>query len=74
MLIEVLIYGNVALGRKLGKAMKIAKSQGHNPDKTEYFHSHFKAFFSMVKLTLDSKTPLRAIYIFIDGFMRVQRK
>lgn len=49
MLCEVLlIYSNIALGRKLGKSLKTAKGHGHNPDKTRHSNPQIKVCFSMV--------------------------
>lgn len=73
MVTEVLIYSNIALGRKLVKAMKIAKSIIQI--KLSIFILTLKSLFkSMVKLKLDSKTPLRVTYIFIDAFHEDTRK
>lgn len=77
MLIEVLIiYNNRAFGRKLRKSLKRAKGHGHNPDKTGHSHPQFKAGFSIVthgnETQIELQTPLRAMCIFIDDFMRIQ--
>lgn len=49
MLIEVLIiYNNRAVGRKLKKSLKRAKSYKHYPDKTGHSQPQFKAHFSIV--------------------------
>lgn len=60
MWIEVLpIYSNIDLGRKLGKSLKIAKGQRHNPDKTGHCHPQFKACFSMVTHGNETQIGLR---------------